>query len=179
MDGLDDHACILVLATNRPDSLDSAVTRNGRVDRKVKVKRPDASVATQILNLYLRDVPLSKGLTNAKVAEYTVTKLFDPTLAIKAIKFSTGIELLTLGQVVNGAMLKGIVDLAKSTALCRDLAAKKATGVTLEDFKQAVRTVWEENLNVNYDEDLQDIVGTRFKEVIGIEKIEGVPNVIA
>lgn len=179
MDGLEDHACILVLATNRPDSLDSAVTRNGRVDRKVKVNRPDASVATQILNLYLRDVPLKKGLTNTEVAEYTVTKLFDPTLAIKAIKFKTGMELLTLGQVVNGAMLKGIVDLAKSSALCRDLAAKKATGVTLDDFKQALRTVWEENLNVNYDEDLQDIVGTRYKDVVGIEKIEGIPNAIA
>lgn len=179
MDGLEDHACILVLATNRPDSLDSAVTRNGRVDRKVKVNRPDAAVATQILNLYLRDVPLKKGLTNQQVAEYTVTKLFDPTLAIKAIKFKTGMELLTLGQVVNGAMLKGIVDLAKSSALCRDLAAKKATGVTLEDFKQALRTTWEENLNVNYDEDLQDIVGTRYKDVVGIEKIEGIPNAIA
>ena len=179
MDGLEDHACILVLATNRPDSLDSAVTRNGRVDRKVKVNRPDAGVATQILNLYLRDVPLKKGLTNQQVAEYTVTKLFDPTLAIKAIKFKTGMELLTLGQVVNGAMLKGIVDLAKSSALCRDLSAKKATGVTLDDFKQALRTVWEENLNVNYDEDLQDIVGTRYKDVVGIEKIEGIPNAIA
>ncbi|MCV5968820.1 AAA family ATPase, partial [Lactococcus petauri] len=40
MDGLDDHAAMFILATNRPDMLDPAVLREGRVDRKIRVMRP-------------------------------------------------------------------------------------------------------------------------------------------
>mmetsp|Transcript_49706 Transcript_49706/g.158751 ORF Transcript_49706/g.158751 Transcript_49706/m.158751 type:complete len:688 (-) Transcript_49706:156-2219(-) len=59
MDGFDATSGILVLAaTNRPEVLDPALTRPGRLTRRVGVERPDAAGRAEILQVHMRGVPL-------------------------------------------------------------------------------------------------------------------------
>ncbi|RYG44465.1 AAA family ATPase, partial [bacterium] len=54
---------VLILTSNRPDYIDPAVLRPGRIDRKVKVNRPDRATAEAILGIYLHDrIPLDPEL---------------------------------------------------------------------------------------------------------------------
>jgi proteasome-associated ATPase len=54
LDGLESlENVVLILTSNRPDYIDPAVLRPGRIDRKVKVIRPDKDATRQILNIYL------------------------------------------------------------------------------------------------------------------------------
>lgn len=64
MDGLQDSGVFVLLATNRPDVLDPAVTRDGRIDRKVAVLRPEQQAAGDILKIHLRNRPLSGADVN-------------------------------------------------------------------------------------------------------------------
>ncbi|KAJ0558251.1 putative AAA+ ATPase domain, ATPase, AAA-type, core, AAA ATPase, AAA+ lid domain-containing protein [Helianthus annuus] len=59
MDGFDKDASVVVIAaTNRPETLDSALMRPGRFSRKVLVGEPDEEGRRKIFALYMRDVPM-------------------------------------------------------------------------------------------------------------------------
>lgn len=59
MDGFEkDESVVVIAATNRPETLDSALMRPGRFSRKVRVNEPDESGRKEIFELYLRDVPM-------------------------------------------------------------------------------------------------------------------------
>ncbi len=59
MDGFaTDEGVVVLAATNRPDSLDSALVRSGRFDRKVTVDRPNAEARLAILNVHARNKPI-------------------------------------------------------------------------------------------------------------------------
>lgn len=61
MDGFEKEASVVVIAaTNRAESLDSALMRPGRFSRKVVVGVPDEEGRRKIFNLYLREVPLNE-----------------------------------------------------------------------------------------------------------------------
>jgi proteasome-associated ATPase len=56
MDGIDSlHDVVIILASNRADLIDPAILRPGRIDRKVKVIRPDKEATREILRIYLDD----------------------------------------------------------------------------------------------------------------------------
>src|SRR5213076_1130679 len=61
MDGLEPlQNVVVILASNRADLIDPAILRPGRIDRKIKVKRPDAVGAQSIYEIYLtEDLPLA------------------------------------------------------------------------------------------------------------------------
>lgn len=63
MDGMDESGAIVIIATNRPDVLDPAIVRDGRIDRKVAVVRPNEQNACAILEMNFAKVPLAKGLS--------------------------------------------------------------------------------------------------------------------
>jgi cell division protease FtsH len=72
MDGFDNKTSIVVIAaTNRPDILDSALTRAGRFDRKVLVSRPTYDERLAIFNYYLTDRKVSKDLDVESLARRT------------------------------------------------------------------------------------------------------------
>lgn len=72
MSGFEDDDNILVIAaTNRPELLDSALTRSGRFDRKVKVDRPGREGRQAILELHARNKPVDKGVNFADLAART------------------------------------------------------------------------------------------------------------
>src|ERR1700691_4148793 len=72
MDGFESNdGVILVAATNRPDVLDPALLRPGRVDRRVVVPLPDVKGREGILKVHTRKVPLSDDVDGSKIARST------------------------------------------------------------------------------------------------------------
>ncbi len=72
MDGFESNVgVILVAATNRPDVLDPALLRPGRIDRRVVVPRPDVRGREGILDVHVRKIPLAEDVEIAVVARST------------------------------------------------------------------------------------------------------------
>jgi len=72
MDGFDNHKGIVVLAaTNRPESLDPALLRPGRFDRRIPVELPDLTGREAILKLHAGDVKMEPGVDFGAVARQT------------------------------------------------------------------------------------------------------------
>ena len=72
MDGFDNHKGIVVLAaTNRPDSLDPALLRPGRFDRRIPVELPDLSGRKSILELHAKDVKVQPPIDLTAIARAT------------------------------------------------------------------------------------------------------------
>ena len=120
MDGLDDSGAIVVLATNRPDTLDEAVIRDGRIDHKIEIKRPDAKEAVSIFGIHVGNKPIHPQHTKRGLVEFAISKLYN------------GHKLPH-----SGALIAGCVDKAVTAALRRDLAAGKRTGLHESDFAWA------------------------------------------
>ena len=72
MDGFDNQKGIVVLAaTNRPDTLDPALLRPGRFDRRVPVELPDLAGRKAILQLHIKDVKTEPGIDLSAIARAT------------------------------------------------------------------------------------------------------------
>lgn len=72
LDGFDTHkGVILVAATNRPEILDKALLRPGRIDRQIVVALPDVYGREEILKIHSKSVPLSNDVDLVKIARGT------------------------------------------------------------------------------------------------------------
>jgi len=72
MDGFDKETNIIVIAaTNRPDTLDSALMRSGRFDRKVMVGRPTLEERKLILEYHAKDKKMDKNIDMDSLARRT------------------------------------------------------------------------------------------------------------
>lgn len=72
LDGLEELEDVVVIATsNRPDLIDSALLRPGRLDRHVHVPVPDADAREAIFEVHTRDKPLADGIDLADLARRT------------------------------------------------------------------------------------------------------------
>jgi cell division protease FtsH len=72
MDGFDSRETVIVLAaTNRPETLDSALLRPGRFDRRVTVPAPDLDGRRAILEVHTRSLPLGEDVDIARLASIT------------------------------------------------------------------------------------------------------------
>ena len=72
MDGFDkEDNIIIIAATNRPDVLDSALTRPGRFDRQVAVEAPDLKGREDILKVHAKGKPFAPGVDLHRVAVLT------------------------------------------------------------------------------------------------------------
>ncbi len=72
MDGFDPNTGIIVIAaTNRPETLDSALLRPGRFDRNVLVDRPDKSGREEILKVHVKNVKLAPNVQLQEIASIT------------------------------------------------------------------------------------------------------------
>ena len=73
MDGFDGHSGIIVMAaTNRPDILDSALLRPGRLDRQVTIGYPDIAGREAILKVHSKGKPFENNVDMHQVAQTTV-----------------------------------------------------------------------------------------------------------
>lgn len=134
MDGLDENGPLVLLSTNRPDALDAAVVRDGRVDRKIEVVRPSQDDSVEIFTQYLRGKPIATLANIAYATGFAQAVFANPTLKSR----------------VSGALIAGLVDQAVSIAMRRDIASgnKKPTGLLEEDIQAACKVVETQNLKV-------------------------------
>lgn len=161
LDGLETlENVVLMLTSNRPDYIDPAVLRPGRIDRKVKVVRPNKEASRQILSIYLdSNLPLDPEVVAKHDGEKVCAQreLIEGVLdALWAKKSSNEFleisqrngKTLTLyrGDLVSGAILESVVDRAKETAIRRTLANPELeTGISLDDLLQALDQEFKEN----------------------------------
>ncbi len=72
MDGFGtDSGVIILAATNRPDTLDSALLRPGRFDRQISIDKPDINGRTEIFKVHLKPLTLNPEVEPKKLAAQT------------------------------------------------------------------------------------------------------------
>jgi proteasome-associated ATPase len=171
MDGLDDSGALVILATNRPDTLDPAIVRDGRIDRKIKVTRPDQGATADIVRMNLHAVPLAKEENRDGVSQEIAETIFCPSRVLYHLRTTKGERDLTLSGVVNGAMVAGIVEKATSKAMRRDLAQdNKKGGVTRNDMLEAVDDVLHAARDLDVSGDLRDLLSDDDADVLAITR---------
>ena len=153
MDGIESlRDVVIILASNRPDLIDPAVLRPGRIDRKIKVGRPDREGAADILKVYLSDdLPLEPALRSesggtqgnamASLAQEVIDRIFSRTddNRLLSIRLRSGQQkILYRGDLVSGAILASIVQRAKEKAIDRTIDTGKPAGLVRQDLFDAV-----------------------------------------
>ena len=170
MDGLDDFSAMFIIATNRADMLDPAVTRDGRIDRKVRVGRPSREDARAIFEIHLRGRPLAgtdgdapkrkrrSDASSAELIERVIANLYSDH---RVIRDAGGGLVLRLRDFVSGAMIaRGVVEQASTAAIRRDIAGgvKEPSGITEEDLIWAIDRSEQAVRNTDHDEVLRELV---------------------
>ena len=161
MDGIESlHDVVIILASNRPDLIDPAVLRPGRIDRKIKVSRPNRDSAAAILNVYLtEDLPLDRQWIDqhggdrkkacGDLVEHALSAIFSRTdeNRLLSIRLRNGQnKVLYRSDLISGAILASIVQRAKEQAIDRTIAGDKAEqdGMTLDDLVNSVHAEFRE-----------------------------------
>jgi proteasome-associated ATPase len=170
MDGLGESKVVVLLATNRPDTLDSAVIRHGRIDRHIKVSRPTLQTAADIFKIHLRGVPLADSDAN-KLSALITAEMFSSHYTLYKVNGQKDVKphFFTLKDAINGAMIAGVVEQAVSMAMERDIHKSSKKGVYVEDFKNAVERVYKGQVDQNHQFDIEDFLETNKLPKCGLE----------
>lgn len=151
---------VLMLTSNRPDYIDPAVLRPERIDRKVKVNRPDRSASEQIIGIYLHaDMPLDPGIleefggevdcARQALARRTIEALWTPSKEHRFLQVhlkNGSTETLHWSDLVSGALLRSVVERAKDYAIERSIAEPNARhGISQQDLLAALEAEYREN----------------------------------
>lgn len=175
MDGLHENgSAVVILATNRADMIDSAITRDERIDRKVKVNRPTQQDAYSIMNIHLSKTKLQRNAKKQELITSAIDELFSESYQLYEIIFSNKIKKpFYLQNLCSGAMIKNLVDHATSIAIRRDLKtnSKQCGGVNIDDLKTSVEQLFQENVELNHDNELDEFTGGDKSHVKEIRKI--------
>lgn len=152
---------VVILASNRPDLIDPAVLRAGRIDRKIKVGRPTRPEAEDILRVYLTpdlpyaewpapadpmDKPAALNRLIREVADHLFQRSEDNR--VLAIRLRNGRrEVLYRCDLISGAVLAGIVRRAKELAIERiiDASERGTGGLAFDDFVRAAQDEFRES----------------------------------
>ncbi len=161
MDGIESlQDVVIILASNRPDLIDPAVLRPGRIDRKIKVSRPNRDSAAAILNVYLTDdLPLDRQWIDqhggdrkkacTDLIEHALSAIFSriDENRLLSIRLRSGQnKVLYRGDLISGAILASIVQRAKEQAIDRMIASGGTDqgGMTLDDLVNSVHAEFRE-----------------------------------
>jgi proteasome-associated ATPase len=161
---------VLVLTSNRPDYIDPAILRPERIDRKVKVDRPNKEATRDIFSIYLHErLPFDPALVKehgepecARIAlvESALAYLWKTSAKTEFLKvaFRNGnSETLYWKDLVSGALIKSVVDRAKDIAIRRAIAQSPVeTGITEADLHEAIDAEYAENEIFPKSDDAQD-----------------------
>jgi proteasome-associated ATPase len=192
MDGLVDLENVVVMLTsNRPDYIDPAILRPERIDRKVKIGRPDRRASAEILRIYLHEgVPLDAEWLSEQEsdAEKARTALIDQAAeylfrrnaetAFLEVHLRSGRrETLYWSDLVSGALLMSAVERAKDFAIQRSIQRKSAQeGIHLEDLQEAIRAEYQENEifpKTDYLEDWLKLIDYESEDVMEVRPMRG------
>src|SRR5947207_13374718 len=159
MDGIDSlNDVVIILASNRADLIDPAILRPGRIDRKIKVNRPNLEGARDIYRIYLTDnLPydgaLAKETDNISAAiDRLVERFVDWQFArreenkfLEVTLRSGRKETLYRADLISGAIIASIVERAKAMAIKRAIATQQEEGLRETDLQLAFDTEYIEN----------------------------------
>lgn len=173
MDGLTDSAAFILLATNRQDILDPAIVREGRIDRKIRVDRPQLRDTAQILSIHLGKTKVAEDPN--ELAGVAAAELFSDTHVLYRVGLKTkGVQQFCIRHLVSGAMLAGVVDMATSIAIRRDTVTGKASGLTACDMLEATCKVIASNHGLNHEEALMMFAESHGDEIEGVQPMAAV-----
>ena len=175
MNGVRKSGAIVMMATNKPESLDPAIVREGRLDIKIEIIRPTRESAAAILRNNFKNVPISTSTNLEKIVQVGVEELFSSKQVIYTItRTDTSVTNFTLAQIVSAAMISlGVVEKAKALALEREKAKAKGTpleGVREEDVINAVAATRVQNLDLDHGQALGDFTKSFQNQIAAIEK---------
>ncbi|MDB6175755.1 MAG: spoVK [Chthoniobacteraceae bacterium] len=159
MDGIESlNQVVIILASNRADLIDPAVLRPGRIDRKIKVNRPNREGAREIFRIYLTpNLPYDPALvrekgTAAEAADALVEKMIDlsfshrPENRFLSITLRSGKrEILYRSDLISGAIISSIVERAKGLAIKRAIAGNEDEGISESDLRLSFEAEYSEN----------------------------------
>src|SRR6266513_5210988 len=173
MDGIDSlNDVVIILASNRADLIDPAILRPGRIDRKIKVNRPNKEGAREIYRIYLTDnLPYDAALlagteTRASAIDALIERFVDWQFAkrdenkfLEVTLRSGRKEVLYRADLISGAIIASVVERAKGMAIKRAIASQSASadsaesgvadpefsGITEQDLQMSFQAEYAEN----------------------------------
>ncbi len=161
MDGIDSLGeVVIILASNRADLIDPAILRPGRIDRKIKVNRPDRDGAREIYKIYLSEnLPYDPALLRQAggggvrgAVDALVEKLLEwqferreENRFVEVTLRSGRREVLYRGDLVSGALIASVVERAKGIAIKRAIATGKPEGIGEADLRVSLDAEYLEN----------------------------------
>ena len=158
MDGFDDNSGVIILAaTNRPESLDPALTRPGRFDRRVPVELPDLKGREEILKVHARKIKLAENVDFSTVA-----------------RMASGASGAELANIVNEAALRAVRD-GRRLVTQADLEESIETVIAGYQKKNAILTDKEKWI-VSYHEIGHALVAARQTHSAPVQKITIIPR---
>ncbi len=193
IDGIEGLRNVIVIgASNRQDLLDPAVLRPGRLDKKIKIERPDESGARDIFSKYLTEqLPISESEINAAddSREAAIQSMIDRAVEemyetkdenrFLEITYQHGErETLYFKDFVSGAMIENIISRGKEYALKRMLESGEK-GITFEDLSSAIRKEYKENEdlpNTANPDDWARIYGRKGERIINVRTVMQTPE---
>ena len=158
MDGFDDNSGVIILAaTNRPESLDPALTRPGRFDRRVPVELPDLKGREEILKVHARKIKLAENVDFSTVA-----------------RMASGASGAELANIVNEAALRAVRD-GRKLVTQADLEESLEAVIAGYQKKNAILTDKEKWI-VSYHEIGHALVAARQTHSAPVQKITIIPR---
>ena len=158
MDGFEDNSGVIILAaTNRPESLDPALTRPGRFDRRVPVELPDLKGREAILRVHANKIKLAEDVDFGVVA-----------------RMASGASGAELANIVNEAALRAVRDNRKLVTQA-DLEESIETVIAGYQKKNAILTDKEKWI-VSYHEIGHALVAARQTNSAPVQKITIIPR---
>ena len=158
MDGFEGNNGVIILAaTNRPESLDPALTRPGRFDRRVPVELPDLKGREAILRVHAAKIKAARDVDYAKIA-----------------RMASGASGAELANIVNEAALRAVRD-GRKEAVEADFEESIEIVIAGYQKKNAILTD-KEKLIVSYHEIGHAIVAAKQNHSAPVQKITIVPR---
>ena len=158
MDGFEGNSGVIILAaTNRPDSLDAALTRPGRFDRRVPVELPDLKGREEILKVHAKKIKVSEDVDFSKIA-----------------RMASGASGAELANIVNEAALRAVRD-GRKYATQSDLEESIEVVIAGYQKKNAILTD-REKMAVAYHEVGHALVAAKQTHSAPVQKITIVPR---
>jgi proteasome-associated ATPase len=189
LDGVETLKNVIVIgASNREDLIDPAILRPGRLDVKIKIERPDAAQAGDIMAKYLNEtVPIHDDEIDragnvrtavSRMITQTVERMYAPSDENRFLEvtYASGDkEVLYFKDFNSGAMIENIVRRAKKEAIKRFLSTGQK-GIRAEDLQQAIRDEFKENEdlpNTTNPDDWARISGKKGERIVYVRTLLG------
>jgi len=188
LDGVEILKNVIVIgASNREDLIDPAILRPGRLDVKIKIERPNAPQAADIMSKYMTpSVPIhpdeisrSNGDARAatqRMTQATIDRMYaenDENRFLEVTYASGDKEILFFKDFNSGAMIENIVRRAKKEAIKRFLQTGDK-GVKSDDLQQAIRDEFKENEdlpNTTNPDDWARISGKKGERIVYVRTL--------